>query len=421
MAVINGGVVMASAPAGTKPLATYRLPLLQAIAVILVGGLTFLIARLSAYLEVFWLFGLAFGVILQKSRLCFASAFRDLFLLRNGGNMRGIILGMALATLGFAVIEYRAVPTPQAGALPPLAHLMPVGPQLVVGGLLFGVGMVVAGGCVSGSLYRMGEGYVGSWVAMLGVLLGLLGATHTWNWWWTHTSMDAPIIWLPGELGYAGAVVLTLGLLGVCYLLTYWWELRAGPRPNFNFTAPEIPPTSLRDVLQRGYDKVVRQGWLFLVGALALGVLNILIYQFEHPLGVTGELSNWANRAAALLGIQAPTLVGTDMLSGCLLVFETRAGVLTSGLMLDGGLVLGSFLAAALSGEFAVRVPRKPVRYVQSLGGGLLMGYGAGIAAGCTIGQFFSGIPSLGLNGFAFGVALLVGAAAGVQIIRRIN
>jgi hypothetical protein len=48
------------------------------------------------------------------------------------------------------------------------------------------------------------------------------------------------------------------------------------------------------------------------------------------------------------------------------------------------------------------------------------MGYGAGIAVGCTIGAFFSAIPSLGLNGWVFGLALLAGAALGVQIIRRI-
>src|SRR5262245_7452101 len=44
-------------------------------------------------LATFWLFGLAFGVILQRSRLCFASAFRDLFLLRDGGSLRALLAG----------------------------------------------------------------------------------------------------------------------------------------------------------------------------------------------------------------------------------------------------------------------------------------------------------------------------------------
>jgi hypothetical protein len=57
---------------------------------------------------------------------------------------------------------------------------------------------------------------------------------------------------------------------------------------------------------------------------------------------------------------------------------------------------------------------------VQSFVGGSLMGYGAGIGIGCTIGAFFSAIPSLALSGWLFGVALLIGAGIGTQIIRRI-
>ncbi len=48
------------------------------------------------------------------------------------------------------------------------------------------------------------------------------------------------------------------------------------------------------------------------------------------------------------------------------------------------------------------------------------MGYGAGIAVGCTLGAFFSAVPSLGLNGWIFGLSLLAGAGLGTQVIRRI-
>jgi uncharacterized protein len=135
---------------------------------------------------------------------------------------------------------------------------------------------------------------------------------------------------------------------------------------------------------------------------------------------VTGELSNWANRAAAGVGIATPVMLGASGLAGCLLVTDPNAGWVNTGTMLDGGLVLGALIAALLANEFKLRFPRQPIRYVQSLGGGLLMGYGAGIAAGCTIGAFFSAIPSLGLNGWLFGVALLGGAYGGVQIIKRL-
>jgi hypothetical protein len=49
------------------------------------------------------------------------------------------------------------------------------------------------------------------------------------------------------------------------------------------------------------------------------------------------------------------------------------------------------------------------------------MGYGAGLASACAIGGFFTAVPSLGLNGFAFGAAMLAGALAGLQVIKRIG
>jgi uncharacterized membrane protein YedE/YeeE len=372
-------------------------------------------------LPVFWVFGLAFGVILQRSRLCFASGFRDLFLLRDGGNLRAILSGLAVATLGFALIQVHAVPTPAPDTLPQQAHLFPLSAQILVGGFVFGVGMVLAGGCVSGTLYRVGEGYVGSIVALAGILAGLVVSTLHWNWWWQTFTANAPTIWLPGYLGYGGAVALTLAVLGLAYLATIWWELRAGPRPSFGAKRPaEAPAMSLGDWLDQRYRALFGRGWPILNGAIALAVLNVFVYLYDHPLGVTGELSNWGNRAVGLVGVHVPAMIGASGLAGCLLVMDPNAAWMNTGTMLDGGLVLGALIAALFAGEFKLRFPRQPVRYAQSLGGGVLMGYGAGIAAGCTIGAFFSALPSLGLNGWAFGLALLAGSWAGVQVIKRL-
>lgn len=398
-----------------------RLSLLPGFACLLILSSSLAVGQGAPTLAPFWFFGLAFGVILQRSRLCFASAFRDLFLTSDGRAMRGILLGIAVATVGFALIELRGLPNPAFGGLPRGAHLMPLGLQLIGGGIAFGIGMVLAGGCISGTLYRVGEGYVASWVALGGILLGLVAATHTWNWWWLTTGASAPVVWLPSLFGYGGALLLALAVLGAAAVLTVWWELRSGPQPAFALPRVAPPPAaSLREALARAYEQVARRGWPFAMGAVALGVLNILAYQFSHPLGVTGELSAWANRGAGLFGALPPELLGTGLLAGCLLVFETGTPLLGEGFFLDSGLVVGAFAAAALAGEFKLRFPSRPVRYVQSVGGGALMGYGAGIAAGCTIGAFFSAVPSLGLNGFVFGLALLAGAGLGVQAIRRI-
>ncbi len=367
-------------------------------------------------LAIFWLFGLAFGFVLQRSRFCFASAFRDVFLLQQGRVMRAILGGMAVATLGFSLVMSNMTPNPALGILPPDAHVVPLGWHTVVGGVLFGLGMVLAGGCVSGSLYRMGEGYVASWVAMGGILSGLWMASRTWNWWWQVHISKQPTVWLPRYLGYGGAVVLTLLALGALYLLVLWWEARGGiwfPEPPATASGP-----TFRERLSDLHRTIFVRAWPVTLAGLGLGALNVFEYAYRHPWGVTGELARWADALAGLIGLSAGPLLGMDQLSGCTLV--PQSGVLTHGLMLDVGLVFGSLLAAVLAGEFKIRVPADRRRYWQALGGGILMGYGAGLAVGCTIGAFFSAIPSLALNGWAFGASLAVGAFLGVQVIKRL-
>src|SRR5215471_9476259 len=127
---------------------------------LIVGGLaTLLLSRGEASFGVFTAIGLALGFVMQRSRFCFTAAFRDLFMFKSGRNMKGVIVGMAVATVGFGLIMTNLLPNPTLGAIAPEAHANPLGLHLVLGGILFGVGMVAAGGCTSGSLYRMAEGY----------------------------------------------------------------------------------------------------------------------------------------------------------------------------------------------------------------------------------------------------------------------
>jgi uncharacterized membrane protein YedE/YeeE len=375
---------------------------------------------IESRLAVSWALGLAVGVVLQRGRVCFAGAFRDLHLMRNGSMLRAVVVGLAIAIPAFALIQARAVPNPAFGALPEGAHVAPVGLHLVVGGLLFGIGMVVAGGCVSGTLYRIGEGYLASWASLGGILVGLVVATHTWNAWWTWHIQSMPAIWLPATLGYGGAVAASLAVLAALYVGILWWETRGASAPPFTPPGKASPPPSdFADHLRHMRATFLGKGWPAVVAVSVLAGLNVLAYLADHPLGVTGELAAWGDRGARLIGLGAPALLGADLLAGCNLVLE-QLGVVTSNTMLDGGLVAGALLGATAAGEFKLRVPKQKRRYVQSLAGGSLMGYGAGIAIGCTLGAFFSAIPSLGLSGWIFGASLLVGAGIGTRIIRRI-
>lgn len=377
----------------------------------------FLAGQLGNEMGLFWTFGLAFGFVLQRSRFCFASAFRDIFLLSHGRTMKGLLVGLLVATLGFAIFMSKLVPNPALGILPPDANVLPLGWHMVLGGLLFGIGMVVAGGCVSGSIYRMGEGYVASWVSFGGIMVGLLLAAFSWNWWWDWQISSGPRIWLPTYFGHAGSVIITLLGLLVVYLLVLWWESRGGmviPDMPFRSSDEETFAARLGDGLKR----IFVHGWSATMGGAALGGLNALLFIASHPWGFTGEVSRWTVGIANWLGVGPGELEGLANLPGC--AMELSGGILHHMLFLVWGMVFGSFIASLFSGEFKIRAPRQKVRYVQAIGGGTVMGYGAGIAMGCTIGSFFSAIPSLALNGWVFAVFLAVGAWVGTKIIQRI-
>jgi hypothetical protein len=167
------------------------------------------------------------------------------------------------------------------------------------------------------------------------------------------------------------------------------------------------------------WQSVFVNGWTPITGGIALGAINVLMYTGYQPWGVVGELSRWTMGTSDVVGLPVGPLKGVEKVAaGC--VALTGGGRYVPPLMLNLGIVAGSFTAASLAGEFKLRVPRQPVRFLQSLGGGVFMGYGAGLAIGCTIGAFFSAVPSLALSGWVFALSLAVGAYLGVQVIRRI-
>ena len=377
-------------------------------------------SRLDGPTGALWFLGIAAGFTLQRTRLCFASAFRDLFLFGSGRMLKAILLGIAVATTGFAAIMRDLVPNPAIGLFPGEAHILPVGISTVIAGLLFGVGMVIAGGCVSGSLYRAAEGYVASWVALVGVVAGLGFVSQTWNWWWTNLVSAQPKLWLPSVagIGYAGAIALTFAALFGLYLFVEWWEARAGLFvPEKPIVAPAADTFGGR--LRAIWDTVFARGWPAGIGAGVIGLISVVMYTVHMPFGVTGELGRWANAGMTALGAAPPEALGLADVGGCTGRAE-GTGIFGHSFSVTVGLVAGSLVAALFSNEFKLRIPRNRVRYAQSLGGGALMGVGAGLGIGCTIGAFFSSISSLSVSGWLFGAALAGGAFIGTQIIKRI-
>ncbi|HXX57627.1 MAG TPA: YeeE/YedE thiosulfate transporter family protein, partial [Thermodesulfovibrionales bacterium] len=115
------------------------------------------------YLLVYIWFGFAYGMMLQYGRFCMASASRDLF----AAGVPRMAVGIMVALMFFSIIQATLSATSMS-----TFHPAPFGIHTLISGVIFGVGMVLAGGCASGSLYKIGEGNGTSMLAILGISFG---------------------------------------------------------------------------------------------------------------------------------------------------------------------------------------------------------------------------------------------------------
>jgi len=116
---------------------------------------------------VFLLFGAAFGVIFQRSRFCLVRAFREPFMTGDAEHTRAAALALVVATLGFAILKFTDLKDKSDWVFPA------AGFGSLAGGLAFGVGMTLAGGCGAGSLWRAGEGQVKLWATVACFAVGV--------------------------------------------------------------------------------------------------------------------------------------------------------------------------------------------------------------------------------------------------------
>jgi len=189
------------------------------VLIALLVGLGFYLndAKLVKYL----IFGVAFGMILQRSRFCFTAAFRDPVITGSTSLTRAAFLAVAVGTIGFSALSLYSIST--GGK--PLAtdSVAPLSILTIIGGVMFGIGMVTAGGCASGTLMRVGEGFQLQWVALLCFMLGSVAGA--WVMGFLAPLGKANIkVYLPDHLGWAGALIFQFALIAIVYVLAIKWQ-----------------------------------------------------------------------------------------------------------------------------------------------------------------------------------------------------
>lgn len=331
--------------------------------------------------------GLLFGIVAQRSRLCLVAAVSGGLLVRDYRHIQAFLAAWLIAIAGTATLEtlglvavaesaYRATAWNWSGAL--------------AGGLLFGFGAALAGGCAARTLVRTAEGHLGGLLALLAMALfatltqyGLLAPLRVWL--LQHTAIElalhgtghdtglAAVLGIPGWLGAGAVSALTL-------LALY----RLGPlRANLGLLAAGA-----------GIGLLAVAGWLL------TGWLSQDEFAPTRPrsLTITGPLARLSLSVGS--GQHVVWQFGTTFISG---VF---VGALLSALY-------NSWFKAG-SGGFRWQQPESG-RLPHYLLGGAMMGIGAIVAGGCNIGQGLSGVSTLSLTSLLAAGAIFTGTVLGVK------
>ena len=369
--------------------------------------------------------GAFFGFVLQRSRFCFFCVTRDFFEQRDARGLLGIVAALTVGLIGYHAVFGAFLPIPAPGRLPAGAHIGPVSWVLALGAFVFGVGMTLSGSCIGAHFYRLGEGATASPFALLGALGGFVLGFLSWNALYLGTVYDAPGVWLPQHLGYGGSLALQLGVLGLvaAYLVRRHNQAArpangeapvASDRSPIARNAAAPPQERLPDLMHL----VLGARWPTYVGGLLIGALGVIAYFRSGPLGVTAELGSLARTAAASATWFPTRLEGLDTFAGCATV--VKAALFSNNGLFVIGLVLASFASAVAAGQF------KPRRLaggdvLRKFAGGVLMGWGAMVSLGCTVGVLLSGIMAGAVSGWVFAIFCFLGMWISLKVaaVRR--
>ena len=352
------------------------------------------------------------GAVAYKTNFCTMGAVSDLVNMGDSGRMRAWVLGMAVAVLGVAVLEYMGLAdmslttNAETGRPPYRAAVFPW-PRFIIGGILFGVGMTIGSGCGNRTMVRIGGGNLKSIAVLLA--MGVAGylmiftnfGYYVFLQWMQPAFIDLRNLGIAdqslgaavsGPLGLPGpATTLAIGLLVAALMLV--WVLRS---PDF---------LKNRDNMLAGVvlGLCVAAVWYVTAGPMGQGLIEEVAFLEgdEQPYGVGAQSLTFVQPAAILIRYLETGL------SSRFMSFAMVAGA---------GVIAGAFL-------YALVARRLRLEWFQSLGdaarhviGGLLMGFGGVLSIGCTIGQAVSGVSTLALGSFLTFISICLGSALTMKV-----
>lgn len=382
-------------PSPEEPVRTVPL----VVAGLLAVGLTWFVwASYGAKQGVLLALGLALGLALFHSRFGFTSAWRQLIAVGNGAGLRAhtVLLGTAATLIALIISTGSGL----FGSVPKAAG-SPLGLALLVGAVLFAIGMQLGGACASGTLFAVGSGQSTIVLTLFGFIAG--SVLYTWAFPLFDGWPALPAVVLSEHVGWWGSWLITIAALAAIFFVTRLVQARRNPPPA------DVVPTA------HGLARIVRGSWPLLVGAVVLGVLAAAVFLVSGGIwGVTFAFALWGAKVVQLLGLHPEawefwqTPANAKALAAPIWTDKTS--------LTNIGIMIGAALAAAAAGAWKIHSSIPWRTALAAVLGGVLMGVGARLAGGCNIGAYLGGISVGSLHGWLWGVFALGGTWIGLRL-----
>jgi len=345
-----------------------------------------------------WVLILAFmlssvlGAVLHATHFCTLGAISDWVLMQDATRLRQWALAAAVSMLGFAAMQC-------AGWIDPLQTIYASNKMLwlsaLVGGFSFGIGMVLASGCASKALVRLGSGNLKSLIVLLvmgvfalATLRGLLGV-------WRVNVLETVFLdshsqafvgsWLAHQSGFS--LPLASAAASICMggsLLFWTFKDRQFGRPH---------------------NLVAGLGVGFLITCM-WWVSGVFGHGLEHPETLEAFFVATASGKMESFSFTSPVGLVLD----AFMYFSDGSKRLTIGMVSVAGVMVGAHVHALVTRTFRWEGFTQRQDVVRHVMGGALMGFGGVTALGCTIGQGLSGLSTLSWMSFLTVASIILGA-----------
>ena len=337
-----------------------------------------------------------FGAVARQSRFCTMGAISDVVYLGDWGRAKQWAAAAGAATIGFSALAFTGLIDPSK-TLYATRHLLWL--SALVGGALFGMGMVLSSGCGSKTLIRLGGGSLKALVVLLVMGLAafatLKGITAVLR----VSTVERFFVELPVLASLPELMSLALDMD------TRWLRLLLGV----------VVGGALLVVACR----VPRSEWPVWASGLVLGLLVVAAWYIsghwgmveEHPLTLEQTFLGTNSGRAEALSFVSPVAYTLDWL----MFFSDRSKVLTIGIVSAVGMVAGSAVQALWHRDFRWEGFASPQDLAHHLVGAVLMGVGGVVAMGCTIGQGLSALSALSLGSFLALAGIVAGAVVALR------